>query len=318
MPKIPCERCDALNRSSATACVGCGAPLPGPAASPPPLPGSARPGAGAPSRQAGARVTSAALTRRIKSRAERVAEEGVGERASARRRASFEMSNASALRLIVLAVGAAAVVGVTAWALGRPPAVDDAVAAFEQKWSAGDAAGVVTMIDGGSARAAARFEADLARRGWESAPPALGELVLERGEPRPATRWPCDGGELLVRWTRGPRGAWRIYSYKLPEWEPPSIADALRSFRAAWEGDSLAPLQAMTRDPRGRVARGLERLLEQRGWDDVRLPLGESYGSGARGERRRVRFRLAGGELRVTFEFWHPRWRVVGVKLPER
>lgn len=321
MPMIACESCDAFNPSTAAVCVECGARLQPdaarpqqPGAAPPPLPsGPRRSGGGAPA----ARAPSPRRRHEVKSRADRVAEEGAAGRAQLRSRAARDRGNAAALRLILVGVLAAGLVAVAGWFLTRPEPVDGAVESFAQKWAAGDGAGIVAMVDGGSARAASRFEDDLARRGWSASPPALGELVIERDDVRPAAVWACAGGELMVRWRRGPNGGWQIYSYRMPDWEPPTVSPAVEAFRVAWASGGVSGLQALTRDPGGRVAQGIARLLDGRGWSQSRPQLSEVYVDAERG-RSKVRFRLAGNILKVTFEYWHPRWRVTGMKLPER
>ena len=332
MPMIACEHCDALNKSDAEVCVECGAslkpeassaappPLPtSGGAAPPPIPGSSGRKARTPAEvRSAARVASPSKKYGVKSRAERIAEEGVGERSRNRRRESSQKGNSSALRILLVTVGALFLLGGGVWAMTRPPAIEDAAAEFEQLWLAGDADAMIGIIDANSARTSSKLEAKLTKRGWIDAMPALSKQEIDLRDRRATTSWECAGGKLQVRWLLTENSRWRITQFAWPDWEPPSVDTGIAAFRAAWAAPGDDDLKALTRIPGGRLATSLETLLKRREWRQRRPMLEEARIGGVRaGGSCTVRFKVAGGEMKVSFDYWHPRWTLSGLRMPD-
>jgi hypothetical protein len=333
MPMIACEHCDALNKSDAEVCVACGAslkPAATPSAAPPPLPPAGGPAPapvpGSSARKArppaavrgAARVASPSRKYGVKSRAERIAEEGVSERSRTRRRERSQKGNSSALRIILVTVGALFLVGGGVWAMTLPPAIEDAAAEFEALWQAGDADAMIDRIDANSARTSSKLKAKLTKRGWLADMPALGTCEIERRDRRAATSWDCAGDKLRVAWLLTENDRWRITRFAWPEWQPPSVDSGVAAFRAAWGAPGCDGLQELTRIPDGRLANSLETLLERREWHERRPVLEEARIGGMRADGScSVYFTVAGGEMKVGFDYWHPRWTLSGLRLPE-
>lgn len=267
-----------------------------------------------------ARVPSPNRKYGVKSRADRVAEEGAGERAQRRSRAARDQGNQAAVRLILIVVAAVFGIAGSGYYLTLPPSIDDSVEAFAQKWQAGDGAGLVAMGFRSVTDAQLEFEEDFARRGWDVAPPPLTELVVVPDDDRGlcVTVWTCAGGMLKVLWELDGSGQWEFEDYSMPSWEPPGMKTAFDAFQAAWNSEGVSGLQALAREPSGRFAQKMVRVFEQRGWIEARpAPSWSDFGEVREG-RCLAEFRLDIGLLQARFEYWHPKSYLSSLKLPKR
>ena len=113
------------------------------------------------------------------------------------------------------------------------------------------------------------------------------------------------------------RVGWKVVQVTLPPFDLPELAPSIDAFRQAWAAEGTDALLACFRPAsRDRIGAQLVRLLEKRDWHERRPALGDVDAGEPGRERRRVLFAIGFDELGVTFEYWHPSWRVVGVTLP--
>jgi len=245
-------------------------------------------------------------------------EGGVADSARARRRLERERSRSGQLRLVGLVVGGLVLLGGGVWAATRPPSVHSAVDAFAAHWQGGDVAALGRMWpDGENGRNHDQLEEGLERRGWSQRLPALGEPVLEAGEGFAVVAFPCDGGELDVQLRLHDVRGWQLADLRLPDLTPGDLEPALAAFRAAWQAPGSDALVELFRpEARERAGRSLRRALEKRGWLEQRPAFDGMHVQDRAGARRRVQFDLDLDQVGLAFEWWHPRWYLVGFRPP--
>lgn len=229
------------------------------------------------------------------------------------RRALFGRLKLAGLVLVLLAIAIVVVREVT-----KPPTVDSAVAEFAARWARSDVAAITAQFetDAGD-RGATLLREEFERRGWQTQLPALGTARIEtRGDQASAT-WPVAGGDVRVRFRLHPAG-WFLADADLPPIEAPDLEPALAEFRSAWAAKGTDALLAMVRESsRDRFGRSIVRLLEKRQWHEQRPALGAvDPGKVAQG-RSAVVFELGSDVLELRFEYWHPKWRLDGMRLPK-
>jgi hypothetical protein len=243
---------------------------------------------------------------------------GVADDAKERRRQDGRAQRARRLRL----VAAVAVGIVAAWFIigfvQRPPAGDEAIARFAERWPNGDAAAIgADFADGGHGRRGVQLGEQLARRGFHvGSMPALGEPKIERADEQVAVSWPFRAGQVRAVFLLDER-RWVLADVELPPIEAGDPAPAVAAFRTAWDTPGLAALLAMLRpESRERLGGSMERLLKKRDWHERRLALGTEVVGRATAGRCRVALAVGDGEVVVQFEYWAPSWRVVSLSLP--
>ncbi|MCB9879775.1 MAG: hypothetical protein H6835_19460 [Planctomycetes bacterium] len=241
-----------------------------------------------------------------------VADEARQRRADERRRATAAQNRLFAILAAVAVIGIGAAIY-----LSLPPAADDTVARFAERWAAGDTAAIGNMFkDAQLRRDGAELRDDLTQRGWLPAPPALtlGELQ-EDGDVAIAS-FTGPGGGVRAKFRRDAAG-WHLDGVTLPRVEVTALRPGIDAFRAAWQAKGTEALVAMFRpDSQARAGASLARILDKRGWTDGRPALGDASPTGTDHPKVTVRFELDGDELQVRFEFWHPEWKVTGVRMP--
>lgn len=201
--------------------------------------------------------------------------------------------------------------------LTKPPAVDGAVAEFAARWGRAEIGGLADMfVEGAGDRRATALREELERRGWHTAMPPLGEAAIESREDLAHVTWKGNGDAVTTTFQLFPDG-WRVVGTSLPPLQVPDLAPALAAFRTAWDAKGTTGLLAMIRDAsRERLGGSLQRLLEKRQWHERRPALGDVEPGRPGQGRTKVLFALGNDELEVVFEYWHPSWRIVGVRLP--
>lgn len=243
---------------------------------------------------------------------------GVADAARERRREERRSALFGRLKVAGL-VGVLIVVAVfVVRELTKPPTVDDAVAGFRSRWTGGDVAAVSAQFaDGADGRKAASLREELERRGWLSRLPALGEQKIEAREEWAKATWPVDGGEVTASYQLLEPG-WFLVDVTLPPIHAPDLTAGLDEFRAAWTAKGTDALLAMVRESsRDRFGRSIVRVLERREWHEQRPGLGEVDAGTPKAGRATVLFAMGNDELEVRFEYWHPKWRLDGLRLPK-
>ncbi len=240
---------------------------------------------------------------------------GVGDDVRARRKHDRRQAWHVRLRLLGM-VGLLAVVGgFVIFEATRPTPVDETVSTFARRWSLHDVDGVCTLFDTG-ANGSLSFREDLEQRGWSAALPPLGDAKVETRGDLAVVRWTLGKSEVLARFVRS-RDVWQLDRIALPPVDAPDPGGAVDAFAAAWEGPGTDALVASFRPAsRERVGGSLRRMLERRQWHERRPALGARDVGPVHAGRCKVLFTIGHDELRVSFEYWHPRWHVVGVALP--
>lgn len=242
----------------------------------------------------------------------------VAEDARFRRHGEFERANVSRLRVLVFATAGLALLGGGVWATTRPPSVDAAQAAFVSAWRDGDTEAIAGSFGRGADPSAAReFREGVGKRGWSAGLPELGTFAMQARGNQTMARAALRDGELVVTWQLDERD-WSLARVALP---PLRIGDpdgAVRAFRAAWQSSGAAALLGLMREPiRERIGPGFMRILERREWTDERPALGE-HDARPRGDRVRIDFAIGADYCTALFEWWHPKWRLVGFRPPSR
>lgn len=242
---------------------------------------------------------------------------GVADSAREHRRELRRQAWRGRLRLfgavVVLLVGA----GFLIRQMTKPPAVELTIARFAECWTHHEVDGIRELFPAGLAdRGATTFREEVERRGWLADLPKLGEAAIEASEGRAKVVWPCAAGEVRATLQWDGR-SWQLAGVALPKLVLPELAPALTAFRAAWSAAGTAALVDLMRpQSRERLGAVLARLLERRQWHENRPALGDVDPGQLGTWRARVLFALGNDELEVAFEFWHPQWYVVTVKLP--
>lgn len=241
---------------------------------------------------------------------------GVAEEARTRRADERRRSHAAQLRLIGVALGVLLLGGGGVWAMTRPPAPEDAAAAFEAGWSEKDFDQVFALCEGGKAgRLADRMRESLEQRGWHESPPELSEVDVQQDGERAATVFVCEGGQLLLLWQLD-ESQWQVRSVTFPELDVGSAGAGVVQFREAWQTPGMDALRAMVRAEDSRVGTGIRNILDRRGWLEKRPPLGDvDIGSVRSRGRATSTFELEDVELRITLQYWHPGWKITGFSL---
>lgn len=244
---------------------------------------------------------------------------GVADQARARDRRERRAAWRGRLRLIGVAALVLVLGGYLVWKVTRPTPVDATLRAFGERWSLHDVDGICGLFDGGAGGSQAlELRQELEQRGWLNALPRLADPAVEARGDRAAARWAYGADAVQVLFARA-RDAWHVARVTLPPVEAPAPTEAVEAFVRAWAASGTDELVAMIRPAsQERVGGGLRRILERREWSQQRPALGAGDVRTVRDGRCRVGFALDGGELRVNFEYWHPRWRLSGVTLPQR
>ncbi len=242
---------------------------------------------------------------------------GVGDDVRVRRKQERRTAWRGRLRLLGLAGALALVAGFVIYKLTRPMPVDGTVSTFARRWSLHDVDGLCSLFDtGATGSLASSLREELEQRGWSAALPPLGDNKVETRGDRAVVRWQLGNNEVLTRFVRS-RDVWQLDHIALPPIDAPDPDDAVAAFAAAWEGSGTDALVASFRPAsRERVGGSLRRMLERREWHERRPALGARDVGPVRAGRCKVLFTIDHDELRVSFEYWHPRWYVVGVALP--
>ena len=232
-------------------------------------------------------------------------------------------------RFAILGIAAALLtIGIVAAAYAmRPEAIDARIEAFESTWSGGDLDAVVASFD----RAAIdveRVREPLARRGWQSSRPALGEArIIPHGddglrvaftiEATPA----CAAGELELQFELAADSRqWRLIGLNVPAIRTADASTAAEAFRTAWNAPGLDALMTLCSDGLQRKRSSIERIFERRGWNRSRPAVDTTeIGAPSKSGTVAIDFGLAGGEGAVAtgWEYWHPAWRMMRLKPPE-
>lgn len=243
---------------------------------------------------------------------------GVADAARERRREEGRRALFGRLKLAGLVVVLLAIAIVVVREITKPPTVDSAVAEFAARWGRSDVAAITAQFEQEVGdRSAVLLREEFDRRGWQTQLPALGTAVVEaRGEHASAS-WPAAGGDVRVRFRLHPAG-WFVVDVNLPPIQAPDLEPALAEFRAAWAAKGTDALMAMVRESsRDRFGRSIVRLLEKRQWHEQRPALGDvDPGKVAQG-RSAVVFAIGNDVLELRFEYWHPKWRLDGMRLPK-
>ncbi|MCA8964441.1 MAG: hypothetical protein KDC48_06135 [Planctomycetes bacterium] len=242
---------------------------------------------------------------------------GVGDDVRARRKRERRSAWRGRLRVLGMAAVVLLVAGFAIYKVTRPTPVDATVQTFGKRWSLHDVDGVCSLFDtGATGSLASSLREELEQRGWSAALPPLGDAQVETRGDRAVVRWPLGKSEVLTRFVRS-RDVWQLDHIALPPVDAPAPDDAVAAFVAAWEGAGTDALVDSFRPAsRERVGGSLRRMLERREWHEQRPALGARDVGPVRAGRCRVLFTIEHDELRVNFEYWHPRWYVVGVALP--
>jgi hypothetical protein len=245
---------------------------------------------------------------------------GIAETATSRRRAERKQTVRRRLALAGAVVLGLVVVVFVITLVNRPPTVDATLQAFTERWARGDAEALGELLEEGAAgRRARALRDDLQQRGWNDTPPRLGVPELTAGDGRATAHFACGDGRLSVAFRRDERAGWMVTQVSLPPFVVPDLTPGIDTFRRAWQAEGTDALVACFRpESRERTGGSLVRLLEGRSWHERRPALGDVDPGKPGRDRRRVLFALGDDELGVTFEFWHPRWVVVGVSLPRQ
>lgn len=243
---------------------------------------------------------------------------GVADEAQERQRRERDRARAATARVIAVAGTAALVLGTGLWFLLRPPTVDASVARFAESWARGDVETIAGMFAGGASdRAPTSLRDDLERRGWPVAMPALGAPAVVANGTDATAAFALPDGELRTGWQRD-GAAWQLTQVTLPVFAPPDLAPGIESFRVAWRANGADALVELFRPvSRERTGGSLRRMLDKRGWSERRPALGGVDPGRVSQGRARVVFALGRDDLTVAFEYWHPKWCVVGVSLPK-
>lgn len=243
---------------------------------------------------------------------------GIADTAQQRRRAERRRSGVRTLALAGVAVVGVVLLVVVVRQVTRAPSVDATAQAFAERWAARDAEALGQLfVEGPAGRRAIALRDDVERRGWHERAPRLGEAEIEASEAAALARFPCGDGALTVAFGYDERVGWKVVQVTLPPFDLPELAPSIDAFRQAWAAEGTDALLACFRPAsRDRIGAQLVRLLEKRDWHERRPALGDVDAGEPGRERRRVLFAIGFDELGVTFEYWHPSWRVVGVTLP--
>lgn len=243
---------------------------------------------------------------------ERQVHGGVVDQARARRQREGRARRVRHLQLAgAIVAGLILVVFAFRW-LSAPPTVDASVARFQAAWRQAGSEDLHKLI----ANADPRLPEALERRGWTTSRPPLGTMQLEATENHARAVFGVGAEAVTVQWGLVER-RWTLGQIGLPALQPTAIEPALQAFRDAWHAAGTEALVALFReDSRDRLGRSLVRILTKREWHEQRPKLTETYPSQDAGGRRRVGFGLAGEQVDVAFEYWHPQWYVVVVSLP--
>lgn len=243
---------------------------------------------------------------------------GVADEARERRRLEKRRTFRSRLRLLGAVAVLLVIGGVAIWQVTKPPSPDATIAAFAKAWQAGDVEALGGLfVDGPASRRAIGLREELERRGWQQSMPALTAGTLDDRGDHAVESYTCTGEPLRVMLARDKFG-WHVTGVSLPNYEVPAFASGLAAFTAAWQAKGPEALVDMFRPTsRERLGSALKRMLEKRKWTEQRPALGEVPKGKTGDVRQRLLIPLEDGELEVVFEFWHPSWRLVGIKLPQ-
>ena len=239
-----------------------------------------------------------------------------------RRRKKFSLFN---LMVIVGLVGVGAVVaGVLLFAaFGPEPPASYYASKFEDAWNDGDRAKLEALFaEASREKDLAEMDRELARRGWTFGGTELGPpqaLVprdpAKRREGRQIFGHAVPGGQIRSVWRQGEEDWWVIdvgFSDIRPDRGARPELEQFRDLLAA--GDQEGILALATESLRPQLRRFLGRF-------DARLTPADREG-GARIRREepvrpgRTRGYVVIGEheIRLTLDYWHPGWRIVGMK----
>lgn len=246
---------------------------------------------------------------------------GVADAARERRREAARGKTGNVLKIGGLAAAALVVVGGGAWLALRPPSVDATVEAFAKAWNAGNSSKLAAFYPGGAeSRTGQRLTEEIARRGWTQARPKIEEASRDGEDDWVNVVFKSDARTVEVAFRRE-KSKWHAATIRLPSMKPAPIQAAIADFERAWNtsnntNEIFALMEAGFRE--AKEAR-LKRVFEKRQWINDRPEIGKAYGGeDAEAGKTRLRWRIAGDELRVTFEWWHPEWRITGIRFPRR
>lgn len=236
---------------------------------------------------------------------------GVGDKL--RKKREEESGNEAKM---ILKIGGGVVIGLVVLLVflllsSMPPAVDGAVDRFTAAWRSADLEAIDSQLQRGS------VAKEIRRHGWGEATPTLGEPEMEVGDDRVDVTWPCAGDEIRARFVLVEE-AWQLQDIVIPELDPPAIGPAIERYRVAWSKPGMDALVEQFRpDLRPRFGAAMRRMFEKRDWSQKRPDLGDVDPGRVRNGNCSVLFAIGFDELKVRFEYWHPRWHVTGIIPPQ-
>lgn len=224
-------------------------------------------------------------------------------------------------RFLLILVLTASVAGVGAWLASRIESPESAVARFEAAWHARGTEGLRAFFAQGlQAGVGLATRRALARRGWLDERPRLKRKEHREWPEAALTSYAAKGTgtELRVGLTVVGR-VWRLRGLDLPPLEVGApIGPALRAFEAAWPdaADGKALFELFEDDARAKLEDELTQAFERRSWLRSRPRIEAPSVDESDDGKANAAWKLAGDELRVQFEWWATRWRVVYLRLP--
>lgn len=219
-----------------------------------------------------------------------------------------------------VAGGGLIAVALLVWAVSRPLSPKAIATPFQEVWNATGSESFANLFPGGIRNATLDvFFGGLERRGW-----------MERRSPiKPESFEPTDDNlivtyaglsqPLRVQFRRNNEG-WKIRGVELPNATTDAASFAATRFERAWNDAGTNPLFAlMTAGYRKKNGDSFNSRLKVRDWLGRRPPISDAETDFDEVTASGVcKWKLADGELMVSFEWWHPNWMVTGVRFPPR